>query len=291
VAAGPHRGGTLLTLSDLARTVLPTRTRVNGVLQALPRRADPSYWLRVRRWREPVPEPVVLVGVYRTRHVPDVERVVEQVLRLGGDVRLWALQEVAPTLAAHTLGVGPGLRTDLMNRLWETGPCHPDATVVLWDDDIAFERGDLARLLRAVARGGFDLAQPTHGPGAHRGWKVTYSRYLSIARWVGWIEVGPVVVVAPRIREQVLPFPPGFGMGWGVELVWYDQARALGWRLGMVDAVSIHHLTVVGTDYDVESERARVRGMLAERASRVVELQHHLGTWRPWQRRAPWLRS
>ena len=239
--------------------MLPTRTRVNGVLQAVPRKADPSYWLRVRRWRDPLPDQVVLLCVYRTRHVPDVQRIVDEVLRIGGEVRLWALEEEAPLLAAQTLGAGPGQRTELLNRLWEARPCQPDAAVVLWDDDAVFERGDLARLLRVVQRGGFDMAQPTHGPGAHRGWKVTFSRYLSIARWVGWIEVGPVVVVAPRVRDEVLPLPSGFGMGWGIELVWHDQARAGGWRLGMVDAVSIHHLTVVGTDYDVEPERARAR--------------------------------
>jgi hypothetical protein len=232
--------------------------------------------------------PIVLIAVYRARHAADVARVVRSAEALGADVRLWALEAEDPRLAAHTLGVGPGLRTDLMNRLWRDRPCDPDATVVLLDDDIAFVRGDLAGLLRGVRRAGFDLAQPTHAPGAHRGWPFTWSRYLTLARWVTWVEVGPVVVVGPKVRDEVLPFPPGFGMGWGIETVWYEHGRDDGWRLGMVDAVSIHHLTVVGTDYDVGPERARVREMLEARGTRVVDLQHCLGTWRPWQRQPPW---
>lgn len=288
MAPGSHRGGALLNLEALARKVLPTRTRVSGALQAPLRWLDPARWWGARRWREPVTGPVVFIGVYRTRHAPDVRAVVAQARALGADVRLWALAAEDPDLAEHTLGVGPGLRTELMNRLWAARPCAPDATVVLWDDDIAFERSDLAGLLRGVRRCGFDLAQPTHAPGAHRGWRFTWSRYLTLARWVSWIEVGPVVVVGPAIRDQVLPFPPGFGMGWGIELLWFEQATAGGWRLGMVDAVGIHHLTVVGTDYDIEPERARAAAMLLERGTGVTALQRCLATWRPWQRTPPW---
>jgi len=230
----------------------------------------------------------VLLCVYRSRHAGDVAAVVDKALALGADVRLWALEAEDPALAAHTVGVGPGVRTELMNGLWAMGPHEPDATVVIWDDDVAFERSDLAGLLRAVRRGGFDLAQPTHGPGGHRGWPVTFSRPLSLARWVSWIEVGPVVVVQPGWVDRVLPFPDGFGMGWGIELVWHDLTKE-GCRLGMIDAVSIHHLTVVGTDYDAEPERARVRGLLLARSAHGSrELQRCLGTWRPWQRQPPW---
>lgn len=276
-----------VTVPDLLRRVLPTRTRVSGVLHAPFRRLDPSGW-RVRRWQEPVAEPLVLIAIYRSRYAAGVLHVVEQAAAMDADIRLWALDEEAPELADHTLGAGRAPRTELMNELWAARDCHPDATVVLWDDDIVFERSDLAGLLRAVRRSGFDLAQPTHAPGAHRGWRVTYSRYLSIARWVGWVEVGPVVVVRPSVRDQILPFPPDFGMGWGVELVWRDLAVAGGWRLGMVDAVGIHHLAVVGTDYDVVAERARVAGMLRQRGHDIASIQEHRGTWRPWRRHPPW---
>jgi hypothetical protein len=267
--------------------VLPTRRQVRGAVRRPFRALDPAAWLGPRRWSQPVPSGAALLCVYRPRFAGAVERVARDAQAVGVEVRLWALDDVVPSLRDHTVGSGPGPRTELLNRLFASLPDALHGPVVLWDDDVAFARGDLGQLLRAVDAAGFDLAQPSHGPGSHRAWPFTFSRALTLARRTGWIESGPVVVVGPGRRDEVLPLPDDFGMGWGIEVLWHDLERE-GCRLGIVDAVSIHHLAVTGADYDVLPERARARALLQARGSRVTDQQELHGTWRPWQRQPPW---
>src|SRR4029453_9946362 len=57
----------------------------------------------------------------------------------------------------------------------------------------------------------------------------------------------------------------------------------------MLEAGASTHLSVVGTDYDEDAERRRAIEVFVSRGTRLSELPQHLGTWRPWQRRPPWV--
>jgi hypothetical protein len=228
-----------------------------------------------------------IVGVYRAANAATVERLVTPALAAGWTTAWWALDSVAPSLARHTVGEGPGEKLPLLN---ETLGRHgsPAGAVVFSDDDIIFTRGDVTELVSLATRAGLGLAQPAHAPGSEVSHGITRAFPRSRVRLTTFVESGPLVVVAPEWVERVLPLPDWRGMGWGIELDWMDFQRD-GCLLGVVDAFPVRHLTKVAVTYDDTELRARLRSELASRgAGDWAPLQWTLGVWRPWQRRPPW---
>jgi hypothetical protein len=208
---------------------------------------------------------------------------------LGHSVALWALDEKVPSLAAFTVGVGAGLRMDLLNRLWDVARADAPAQVVVADDDVSFARGSLAQLLGAASVCGFGIAQPARRRDGDFSHEITRERALMLARQTTFVEIGPLFVVSGAWIPKVLPFPEGFGMGWGLELLWQELHRD-GCGLGVVDCVSVDHPGRAGSrEYDAGPEGERLRSMLQERKlESTAEGQRTLRSWHVWQARPPW---
>jgi hypothetical protein len=230
-----------------------------------------------------------IVGVYRSRNADRVRRLVQPALDRGWEAAWWALDEVAEGLEAMTVGSGPGPRLGLLNEVLEHAGVG-GGWVVVSDDDVTFERGDVARLVALAGRAGLDLAQAARADAAvDHG--ITSFRRLSRARRTSFVEIGPVLAVGPRWRERILPFPAERGMGWGLELEWLDLFRE-GCELGIVDAVRVRHEGPRGEEYDDAGEIDRVHAELEALGYRAwSDVQVTLGTWRPWQRSPAWGRE
>jgi hypothetical protein len=247
--------------------------------------------LRARRlFGRPTRSSGALLCVYRERNREGVRALVEEARRLCLTVALWALDDTVPALASATVGAGPGLRMDLLNRLWQGVRDSAPHQVVVADDDVSFTHGSLAQLLEAVAVCGFGIAQPAqrwNGDGPH---EITRERTLTLARETTFVEIGPLFVVTGSWISRVLPFPEGFGMGWGLELVWQDLLRE-GCRLGVVDCVTVNHPAAPGRrEYDAGREAERLRSMLWERKlESPADAQRTLRSWRVWRARPPWV--
>lgn len=237
----------------------------------------------------------LLLCVYRAGNAGNVIRLADEVVPQGWTVRCWALDEVAPALAAHTVGVGSGAKFPLLNAL-VGGLGTPDGLdrfdwVVVADDDFVFAPGSIDELLAIAEAAGLEFVQPAHVERSHREHGITVRRPLSVARRTTWVEIGPVFAVHRRWAGRVLPFPPEHTMGWGLELEWTALERG-GARLGIVDAVPIRHLGPVGRGYAKREQRDRLDSLLAARGlDSVRDVQHTLGSWRPWQGVPPWSRS
>lgn len=230
--------------------------------------------------------------VWRMKNHQAVRDLVGQ-LPPGSTVHLHCLdsEHNDPTsLAKLTRHRGPGPRIPLLQRLIAEYPPAPGHWVLVFDDDVAFPGGGLVRFLTLAGAAGLDLAQPAHLPRSLHTYPMTRARPLSLARLTRLVEVGPVVLMSPRIREDVLPFPADMKMGWGLDVEWSELVDR-GYRLGVIDAAPMLHTGTVGTAYSQPDESA----ILIERLSRVgARSTHELargtgGAWRPWQRRAPWL--
>lgn len=230
-----------------------------------------------------------LVGVYRSRNANRVRRLVQPALDRGWAVAWWALDEVAEGLEPVTVGSGGGPRLVLLNEVLARAGVG-DGWVVVSDDDVSFERGDVVRFASLAARAGLDLAQAARAdPAVDHG--ITSFRRLSRARRTSFVEIGPVLAVGPRWRERILPFPAERGMGWGLELEWLDLFRE-GCELGIVDAVRVRHEGSRGEEYDDAGEIDRVHAELEALGYRSwSDVQVTLGTWRPWQRSPAWGRD
>jgi hypothetical protein len=248
---------------------------------------DPTR-LRLRGFRGGVIPEAGFVCIYRKKYSPCVVKVVRQALALKMAVALWALDSPVSGLVEHTVGCGPGSRLRLLNYVCNALPASASGQIVICDDDVIFARGGLGELLRLSKVCGFGIAQPAHAPRSYINHGITRARPLTLARVTTFVESGPVVVISSEWRSSVLPFPEEFGMGWGLDLIWADLQKR-GCRLGIVDGVSLRHLSPAAGGYEIGPEGERLRMMMEARSiESLVALQRTAGAWRVWQREPPW---
>lgn len=232
--------------------------------------------------------PVVAVCAYRSKNAHFVETMIGQ-LPSRTDVRLHALDSIPPSLADKTVGQGKLLRTDALKSLLESSPIPEDGWVVIFDDDATFARSAPSKFLDIAKSAGLDLAGPAIEVGQPFSHDHTQVRPASVARTVQFVEIGPVVAMSPRAVQVLLPLPEDFGMGWGLDVEW-TQAPNI--TRGYVDATPILHHGKVGASYNSEVERKRLEEILESYGLQTItELLGWKQSWRPWERRAPWLAS
>jgi hypothetical protein len=243
-------------------------------------RFDPARWLATSP--AGAISTVGFVSIYRRRNAALVCGLLQQ-LPEQASVRLWALDEPDERLRTWTIGTGPGGRLDLLNELVSSIGETCDV-LVRADDDIRFVAGDVTALLRVGRAMGLDVFQPSHSRLSHCAYKFTQKRWLVSARRTTFVEQGPMVVMSAAAQRELLPLPADFGMGWGVEVQWWEASDRL--RLGVVDAVAVRHDGGPGHGYDVEPERRRLQGELARvGATDLGDLQHEVERYRPLLRR------
>ena len=261
---------------------VPSRWRFSPPLAAWLRLVHASCALTdaLVTWQLPATGPTpdfTVAGVYHRRNAPVVERLIAGV----ANVRLWALDEPADGLADLTIGSGAGKRMEHLNRL-----CAEVASpyVVLVDDDAPLVAGSIARLVEVAARHRLDLCQPAQAPTGHWSHAITLRRPMSAVRLTNFVEVGPVVVIGPRLREAILPFPADSGQGWGLDADWSRLCDTHGARLGIVDAVEMLHLHPPGRGYAQEAEQPRLDAALEGLgANTIASFAATRSVVRPWR--------
>jgi hypothetical protein len=202
----------------------------------------------------------VLCCVYRARNAGCAEALIDGAQRAGLAARLWALDAVVPSLAPWTVGVGPGQRQQLLNRLVPDGL---DGWVVLADDDVVFDDGALALLLTIATRLGLDLAQPAHDSMSRASTEFVRAKPRVGARRTGFVEIGPIVALDAKAHDALLPLDESLGMGWGQDYLWARTFDGDGLSAGIVDAVRMRHLPQLAPTYDREQEMAHLDACLA----------------------------
>lgn len=275
----------------LARRGARLARRIPGMDAALRRlrRYDPAYTRCRERLREVAREDAVLLCVYRAKNHRTVGALVAEAESAGIGCHLWALDRQVAPLSNWTRGVGPGTRTELLNRLWENGAKSDPVQVIVCDDDFVFSTGGLRELVLAVSYCDFGLAQPGHADHSFISHSFTRSETFTVARLTSWVDIGPAFVVRRPWIDRVLPFPPGYGMGWGLGLVW-QRLRDEGCRLGIVDAISVQHLHPPYREYDRLPEARRVERLLRERGlQKTADAQACLQRWMCWQSVPKWI--
>src|SRR5262245_9014174 len=122
-----------------------------------------AAYLRCRtRLRGMVQEDTVMLCVYRAANRRAVGTLVAESEAAGIASHLWALDSEVAELSRWTRGVGPGMRMELLNRLWEHGARSKPRQVVVCDDDFVFATGGVRELVLAAEYCGFGIAQASH---------------------------------------------------------------------------------------------------------------------------------
>jgi hypothetical protein len=246
--------------------------RVGGFVRRFPAAGSlligPLPYLAALRHLSQKAPPATLVCVYRRRNLKNVLQLVAEAEKTGMQVRLWALDDLAPELAQLTLGSGPGTRFQLLNKLASAD--EPSRWLVIVDDDVRFlSPRPLGTLLKVSAAQSVDISQPAQARGSFRSHLISRQGLLTSLRETTFVDQGPVVAFSPRARSLALPFPEE-GMGWGVELEWL-ALRDKGVRLGLVDCVPLLHLLPMGGGYDMREELARLDERLHAHGFATVE--------------------
>jgi GT2 family glycosyltransferase len=134
------------------------------------------------------------------------------------------------------------------------------------DDDVALGPRFLDRFVGLLEAAGLDLAQPAHRRHGHAAWPVTRREPGVVWRETTFVEIGPVTAISRRAAAELLPFPEGTGMGWGLDAHWAAVAARHGWRLGIVDALPVDHTAApAGSGYDRGPALDAARALLADR--------------------------
>ena len=232
-----------------------------------------------------VPDPeIALMAVYSRKNGPTVAKLVDALP--GAQFGLWALDEPAPELERHTRGVGRGQRSELLNRMLPD--IEPSRHLIITDDDVAMPASTLRLFARASAAAGLDLAQPAHVPLSHTSWPFVQQRLRTYVRLTRFVEQGPLILLSPRGRAEILPLPEELGMGWGLEALWARKEQD-GLRLGIVDATGMRHLQAASS-YDTSEQDAIGRQVLRDNGfSSYGELQVVTDEWRVGQPAPDWV--
>ena len=233
--------------------------------------------------------PIVVCAVYRLRNAIWINHVLRRVGQ-PADVRLWALDDLAPTLANVTVGKGPGGKFDLLNRCLEARDIHPSSYVFLVDDDFAILDGTLADFVKVMEAASLGIAQPAHGWSSWVSYKVTKRRFLSRVRRTEFIEIGPAFAISPEWRQKVVPFRSDTGMGWSIQVDLYTLIRR-GCPVGVIDLWRILHLVPMGGAYNPPEEANRMWRYADEVGVSRRELEDSartVGRWFRWQAAPPW---
>lgn len=232
---------------------------------------------------------VLLLCVYRYKNAQVLMPHVAAAERHRWEIRLWALDEVHPELDNYSLGVGKGAKFVLLNALLSTA-CYANFDwILVLDDDVAIHRGSLAAFAAIAWTAGMSLAQPAHSFSRYRSFRINCCHPLSVARLTTYVEIGPVFAVSRKWMSRIVPFPEEFQMGWGLDVVWSDLVKE-GARLGVVDWVTLNHLSPLAKQYDRSPEYQRMAQMLHQRGyNSLQQIQNTLSVWRPWHGRPPWI--
>jgi GT2 family glycosyltransferase len=153
-----------------------------------------------------------------------------------------------------------------LNALLTEHDPSPYDWVLVVDDDVALPRGFLDAFLLAAERAGLRLAQPAHRLHSHAAWAVTRRQAGSTVRATTFVEIGPVTAFHRDAVAELLPFPEGLRMGWGLDVHWAALAAARGWPIGVVDATPIGHTQrPAASDYPRAAAEEEARAFLQGR--------------------------
>ncbi|MFL5820519.1 MAG: glycosyltransferase [Solirubrobacteraceae bacterium] len=253
-ALDPQPAGEPDFLSGQSGTVGGRRAALLGTADAAMDAGDVLSGRRARlarAARRQPPRSVLVLGVDRPDRDGLMARAVAELRRSRHEVRV--------AIAPEPGGRG---KFENLNLLLGEQPAEGHDWLLVIDDDVALPRGFLDEFLFLAERFQLALAQPAHRRRSHAAWSVTRRRLGSVVRETAFVEIGPVTALHARTFATLLPFPP-LRMGWGLDVHWAALARERGWKMGVVDAVAVAHLTApVAEDYRREEAVAEARAFL-----------------------------
>jgi len=150
------------------------------------------------------------------------------------------------------------------------------AWLVIIDDDVAFRRTMLDRLIGFSEACDFKIAQPAHRLSSYASYDITLRRPDCLARQTRFVEIGPLTAIHHTTFSKLVPFPPS-RWAYGLDVMWSHTAQAQGWKMGVIDACPIGHLRPVAGTYSIDEARAEGAGLIQRLG--IVETRQDILGW------------
>ncbi len=179
---------------------------------------------------------VLLIGVEVPSRPDDIHQVIRALSRTRHDV------------SSVVVEMGDRGKFENINLALTRQPLEGFDWGIIVDDDITTPPGLLDRCIHVAEAADLRLFQPAHRFESYAAFELSHRYWNSLARITHFVEIGPLTGLHRSTFATLLPFPPT-RMGYGLDLQWSELARANGWNIGFVDAVSIRHLRPVGRSY------------------------------------------
>ena len=159
-------------------------------------------------------------------------------------------------------GVGTVGRPENLNNLLASRNLDDFDFVITTDDDITLPANFIDDFVAIAELASLDILQPAHRRNSYFNHSLTRREGKSLVKQTNYVEVGPLAMFRAKTFSKVFPFPVT-KYGWGIDLLWSKLADENSWKLGVVDATPMRHLSPAGSTYDwdaayKEMERFRV---------------------------------
>lgn len=129
----------------------------------------------------------------------------------------------------------------LINRLLSGVDLSEYDYLIVCDDDITVPHGFLERLLDCQSLYDFALAQPARTHNSYLDHSIVEVVDDLDARQTRFVEIGPLFSLRKDVFSTLLPFDEDAPMGWGLDFVWPAVLQSAGFKMGIVDAVTVDH--------------------------------------------------
>lgn len=135
--------------------------------------------------------------------------------------------------------------------------------VFMVDDDVSIPRDFTDIFIELAELADFKICGPAQRAKSYASYFMTRRRYDSMVRETTYVEVGPITAFHRDSYADIFPLP-NLRYGWGVDLTWVGLAHQRGWKIGIVDTVSIGHLNPIAASYDVSKAVAEARAYMEQ---------------------------
>lgn len=128
--------------------------------------------------------------------------------------------------------------------------CHPEALATydyFWlpDDDIRAEPKDVNQLISLVGEYDLEVCQPSLSYDSYYSHFITLHSSRFKVRYTNFVEIMAPFLSRDFMAKSLAKLQ-GTKSGFGLDLTWAKWAEELGVKIGIVDAVQIHHTRPVG---------------------------------------------
>lgn len=207
-------------------------------------------WFARRKARQMPPQRILIAAVEVPGRENDLKQVIKAMSQTSRHHVTVVIQSMQP--------VGKFDNIALAIKPYDMGDFD---WLLVTDDDVRLPADFLDLLMFFALRCDLKFAQPAHRFVSYASARIIVRRFKSLVRRTQFVENGPVTLFHSSTFPEILPFP-SLRWAWGIDVLWSAIAMRKGWRMGVIDGLSLKHWRPVGNSYNANAARLEAEEFL-----------------------------